>query len=154
MTCRWNMKPRARLISPGVSEDWVRACVCPWGDEGKQQTCKKPPSGATKTPEAPGNSGENPRGESFKKMPSARPNTAENLRSSRAKKKASYSVTGHRDGQFYSLQVVRQDLFFPPRAFQHVKAAMQDTLRDVLRVALHFGCFLQRTQARHVVIFY
>lgn len=97
---------------------------------GEQQRRKTKPTGAPRTPRTLGESGEKPRRECLKGVPSARPNTAESWRSSKAKTKALCSLTGHRDG-FVSPTSGKTQPLFPLRVFQDVKAAVHDTLRNV-----------------------
>jgi hypothetical protein len=69
---------------------------------------------------------------------SARPNIAGSWRSSRAKKKAFCSLTGHRGGAL-SPTNGKTRLLFPLRVFQYVKAAVHDTLRNVFCNSPAFG---------------
>lgn len=98
--------------------------------EGEQQRCKEKPTGASRTPRTLGKSGEKPRREHLKSVPSARPNAAGSWRSSRAKTKASCSLTGHREGLIAPTSGKTQPLF-PLRVSQRVKAAVHDALRSV-----------------------
>lgn len=70
--------------------------------------------------------------ESSERMLLVKPNTSEDYKSHRAKKKASHSVAGHRDGLLFPTMGETGWSLFLLRVFQHGKTSMHITLRFVL----------------------